>query len=85
MPKRSIVARWWYEREGERGFLRGNCELPRERENIPSCRHQDLWVQGVDSIGGLMKLRMNAGAHYGDGRHPRFFERHVIPARKKSV
>ena len=64
---------------------RSICELPCQRQDVPSYRVQNFRIDRIGGIGGLMKVWVNAAADDGDGWDTCFFERHVIAAGEKSV
>ena len=66
------------------GSVRSIRQLPGEGKDIPSHGLQNLRIDRVGGIGGLMKVRVDSAADDGDGRDPRFFEWHVIAAGEKS-
>ncbi len=58
--------------------------MPGEGKNILSHGLQNLRIDRVGGIGGLMKVRVDATADDGDSRDTRLFERHVIATGKES-
>jgi len=59
-------------------------ELPGEGEHIARYRLENVRIDGVHRIAGLVKMRVRAPADHGYGRHTSFFKRNMIAAREKA-